>query len=201
MVACRAASHLLPPATCISATCARRSPPGSRRAAPGAGSSCGWRTSIGPPRRPSTRRASWPTWRRSASTGTGRSCARASASTSTGRRSSACATRAWCTRATARAARSGPRSSKRRRGAACPPSRRRLPRNVPRAQRTPSAPARERAGRRPALRLRTNGEVIELRRRHRRAVSPAPSTTSCSPAPTACPPTTWQWSSTTPTRA
>ena len=137
-------------------------------AAPVAASSCGWRTSIASRRRSRTSVASSPTSPRSASTGTGRWCARASASTSTGRRSSGCATMGrvypcYCTRREIRAEIDAAAA-----GAARAPARRRVPGNVPRPDATPSAPHVSAAGRRPALRLRADGEVIELVDVHRR---------------------------------
>ncbi len=145
----------------MSATCARRSSPGSRRGRRTAGSSCAWRTSIESRHRSSTSAGNSPTWPRSASTGTATSFVRANGSSATARRSRSSSERGlvypcYCTRREIRreieAAASAPHGELPSDGypGTC--------RDLTRAERS----EREALGRPAALRLRTEHEQIEF---------------------------------------
>ncbi len=168
MVAWPAASHLRRPASCISATCARRWSPGSPRAAPVGASSCGWRTSIGSTSSPAHEQRQladlaalgidWdgPVVRQSERFDLYRAAIERL-------RAAGRVYPCYCTRREIRAEIDVGRA-----GAPRAPARRRLSRHVPRADATTNAPHARPAGRRPALRLRAGGEVIELVDAHRR---------------------------------
>ncbi len=141
-----------------------------------------------------TRRASWPTSRPSGWTGTGRWSVSRSASTATERALDALRTtgltyECYCTRREIREAAAAPHGP----GARYPGTCRTLTRR--------EKAERQREGRPPAIRLRAHGRGGDGPRSAGRRPSPGWSTTSCCGATTACPPTTWPSSSTTPRRA